>query len=581
MASEIAARFPDIELHASTQASAHSTDGCRFLEKLGFSRAVIARELDRDAIARICQTSPIETEIFIHGALCVSHSGQCLFSSMVGGRSGNRGECAQPCRLPYSGGYPLSLKDNCLAGSFAEILSLGAASLKIEGRMKSPDYVYGVTKIYRRLIDEKRNATADELDRLAALFSRSGFTDGYYKGKLDRRMNGIRTKEDKLNAAKSEPFDTESVKKKLALTVSIKVGKPAYMKLEGRFFGETVSAEVFSDIPETAVNAPLTRERVEKQLTKLGATDFNCDPERTEITVDNGLMLPISTLNALRRDAVRALCEKLVLKRRVPAPQDANTAQTVRTEHTAPSDNYTPKRTARFLSASQITAQALEYFDIVYLPLESFSAPANGVILPPVITDREADKVALMLRKAEKLGALHVLVSNIGQLESALASDLRVHGDFRLNVTESKTSDLFLSFGLEDIIPSPEMSLKSIAHSDQRLRENTIIYGRIPLMLLEKCVNRDISDCKRCTDGKCVLIDRVGEKFPVFRTFEHRNIIYNSRATYMADRSDVLTKHRIRYGHFIFTDETAQTVDRIINAYINGSAPNTAVRRVK
>ena len=193
--------YPEIEIHASTQMTGQNEMSAQVLSEMGFSRMVAPRELSLADIKALCEKSPIETEIFIHGALCVSASGQCLFSSVIGGRSGNRGQCAQPCRLPYScgkgQGYPLSLKDLCLASHMEEIISSGVASLKIEGRMKSADYVHGVVKIYRRLLDEGRNATADELEALARLFSRSGFTDGYFTGKIDSSMLGVRTEDDK------------------------------------------------------------------------------------------------------------------------------------------------------------------------------------------------------------------------------------------------------------------------------------------------------------------------------------------------------------------------------------------------
>ncbi len=200
-ASELHRRLPELSLHASTQAGISDLGGARLAAEIGFSRAVLARELCREDIKKITAECGIETEMFIHGALCVSVSGQCLFSSVVGGRSGNRGECAQPCRMEYDGEYPLSLKDFCLAPHVPEILELGVSSLKIEGRMKSPEYVYGVTEIYRRLIDEKRAPDKREMERLEAFFSRSGFTDAYFTGGDHKRMTGVRTDADKAKSA--------------------------------------------------------------------------------------------------------------------------------------------------------------------------------------------------------------------------------------------------------------------------------------------------------------------------------------------------------------------------------------------
>ncbi|MBO7740630.1 MAG: U32 family peptidase, partial [Clostridia bacterium] len=207
LAKEIHKSLPDFPLHASTQCSAHNLDAVCFLKELGFSRVVVARELDKHNLRTICEQSPVEIEAFVHGALCVSQSGQCLFSSFLGGRSGNRGECAQPCRMMYNGKYPLSLKDLSLAEHITELCDMGVASLKIEGRMKSPDYVGRVVRIFRRLLDEGRNATKDEMASLAEIFSRSGFTDGYFEKQISPSMLGIRTERDLAATRRAEKQD--------------------------------------------------------------------------------------------------------------------------------------------------------------------------------------------------------------------------------------------------------------------------------------------------------------------------------------------------------------------------------------
>ena len=204
LAKEIHRCLPDFPLHASTQCSGHNLDAAKFFAEIGFSRMVVAREVDKDNLMTLCQNSPIEIEAFVHGALCVSQSGQCLFSSFLGGRSGNRGECAQPCRMMYNGKYPLSLKDLSLAEHITELVDMGVASLKIEGRMKSPDYVGRVVRIFRRLLDEHRNATGEEMASLAEIFSRSGFTDGYYTKKIGNSMLGIRTERDLAATRRAE-----------------------------------------------------------------------------------------------------------------------------------------------------------------------------------------------------------------------------------------------------------------------------------------------------------------------------------------------------------------------------------------
>lgn len=213
-------RYPDMELHASTQASGHNSDCARAFEKLGISRMVCARELSRDEIRSLCAESPIEIEQFVHGAMCVCQSGQCLASHVMGGRSGNRGVCAQPCRMKYNGTYPLSLKDMSLASHVTELINSGVRSLKIEGRMKSPAYVYQVVSVWRRLLDEARNAEKCEMDALASVFSRGGFTDGYFTDKIGRDMLGVRSESDIQRSASVRTDFAELGRSLPAITVN-------------------------------------------------------------------------------------------------------------------------------------------------------------------------------------------------------------------------------------------------------------------------------------------------------------------------------------------------------------------------
>ncbi len=225
LASCLAKHLPDLPLHASTQASCHNADGVRFLAGQGFSRVVCARELSAENIRALTATGT-EIEAFVHGAHCVCHSGQCLMSSVIGGRSGNKGECAQPCRLPYNGGYPLSLKDLCLAGHVPELISLGVASLKIEGRLKSPDYVREVVSVWRRLLDERRAATPEELVHLDAVFSRGGFTDGYFRAKVDRSMLGVRSDADKNATKRLRSMAREDRRERAPLEMAVREELP-------------------------------------------------------------------------------------------------------------------------------------------------------------------------------------------------------------------------------------------------------------------------------------------------------------------------------------------------------------------
>lgn len=469
--------IPDFPLHASTQASGHNTEAAEYFAKLGFTRMVCARELKKNDLTLLCKNSPIEIEAFVHGALCVSHSGQCLFSSLVGGRSGNRGECAQPCRLPYNGGYPLSLKDNCLARHITELIECGVASLKIEGRMKSPDYVYAVTSTYRRLVDERRNATEAEIKNLEKVFSRSGFTDGYFTGRKDGNMLGIRTAENKT--------ETSTAK------IQIKQIKRTLPKIT---------------LSERKTELPPSLYKIKK-----GSEFERAKPQRSARFYN-----PESIPAKLRVDG--------------------------------------DKRTAE------------GYFDIIYLPLEKFDGKkANGVSLPPVIKDSERESVQKQLKSAYAKGARHALVGNMGHIELAREFGFTLHGDFRLNVYNNAAFEEYSKY-FEDIIISPELTLPQIR--DVSGNKSVIVYGRVPLMLLEKRV------------GQKTLVDRKKVAFPML--FEGgREIIVNSVPFYMADKQDILKSNGIFNTHFVFTVETAKEVEYIINAYINNKTTDKEIRRIK
>ena len=570
-AAEIKKRIP-IELHASTQASAHNTQAALALAEASFSRVVCAREMSREDLKEFISVSPVEAEVFVHGALCVSHSGQCLFSSMVGGRSGNRGECAQPCRLPYGKGgkeYPLSLKDLSLARHIPELCSMGVASLKIEGRMKSPEYVRDVTAIWRRLLDSRTAADDRDMKELADIFSRGGFTDGYFRGKRDSSMLGIRSEEQKSVSRALTSFEGITKKIELDAKASVRSGEPMTLTLSRADGGATVCVE--GAVAETAINAPLDKETVIRCLSKLGNTPFTMK----SISVDLGevpAMVPISALNALRRSAI----EKL----------EAGTAPSgelkiTEADFSVSKNKRRSGRTAYFYRASAVTEKAKEYFDVIFTPLEEYNGSTNGVALPEIIFDSQREQVKKLLADAVTLGAEHVLVSNLGHLDIARNSGLVIHGDIRLNAVNNSTVDFLEKQGFESVILSPELTLPQIR--DIKGRTAVCVYGRVPLMVTEKCVGKELGGCSSCKEGRAVLVDRKGARFPVFKTFGHRSVIVNSVPFYMADKASELEKYRVTEQYFIFTTETAREVDGIIEAYKKRLPPRDAsgVKRVR
>ena len=565
---EIRRCVPELELHASTQMSLHNTLGVKAAAELGVSRAVLARELSLDEIRSTVDNSPLEIEVFLHGALCVCYSGQCLFSSMVGGRSGNRGECAQPCRLPYNGGkYPLSLKDLSLADHIPALIESGVASLKIEGRMKSPDYVYTVVGIYRRLLDEGRVATLEEKDALRRAFSRGGFTDGYFVGRTERGMIGIRSESDKKDTKSLSVGKFEPKKHSVRANVTLRLGEPSEMTLTD---GEK-SVTVFGGTPVVAENSPLTPDGVKARLSKMGNTLLSLEPSDIRLILDENINLAPSALNALRREAAEKFEDQIrdlpkidytLAKKREKNSKSVTTAQFFSEDSFL--DAY---RHGRF---GQV-------IDISFLPhtasVEALKM-AGGVYLPPVIFDSEWAEVEKYLENAMKNGVMYALVGNIGQIEAVKSLGFRIFGDFRLNVTNGESSNVYEEMGVTHIILSPELTLPQARDVGGSL----ITYGRIPLMITERCFISENFGCESC--NKCALTDRKGEKFPMMREFSHRNIIFNSTPTYMGDRLSELSTHRIRSEHFIFSVESSREIITVLDA-INDAAPlPRRVRRI-
>ncbi len=571
-ASLIRSAIPDFELHASTQMSGHCADMGTELQKLGFSRMVIARESSEEDILTVVRNSPIEVEIFVHGALCVSHSGQCLFSSLVGGRSGNRGTCAQPCRLPYScadckkgNAYPLSLKDLTLAKHIPALIDSGVASLKIEGRMKSPEYVYETARIWRTLLDERRSATDQEMQKLAGTFSRGGFTDGYYIKRIDRKMLGIRSDNDKEQSRTVTPFAGLTKKIELHANAAVEKDRPITLTLSDG----THTVTVAGDTPMEARNAPLTRDTVERNLSKTGGTAYII--QAFDLSLGDGLMLPISKLNELRRRAVAALDEA-----RSSMSRSSLTCSTPL--YRAAAGRQTPQYTARFANAAQITDRAKHFFARIDLPLQQYTPQATGVILPPVIFDSEQAAVRQLLCDAVTAGAKSITVGNLGHLALARQFKLPLMGDFRLNVTNSQTAGMLEALGCQSFLLSPELTLPQIR--DIGGDTAVIVYGRIPLMTLEKCAIREIADCDACKTNTVRITDRRGVEFPILREWEHRNVICNSLPTCMSDRLEELDRFGIQNRHFIFSTETPKEVDAVIEAFENGLPLVQKVRRL-
>ncbi len=564
--------LPSVELHASTQATGVNSLDAEALMKLGFTRMVCPRELSMAELCRLVSTSPIEIEMFIHGAHCVSLSGQCLMSWAMGGRSGNRGECAQPCRLPYKlscggkkTGYPLSLKDMSLARHIPEIISSGVASLKIEGRLKSPDYVYGVTKIYRRLLDEGRGATDDEVSALDAIFSRDGFTDGYFK-KNFLRMTGMRAEG---TPSVGECFTSLTRKVPVTARLYLNADEPSRLSMSD---GD-VSADVTGAVVQMAKNAPICADTAYKNISKLGVTPYSLSSEDFYFESSGDVFMTASSLNELRRLAVEKLES---VKAEIRIRRDAE-------EYEAPSFNVEAAeklKTAEFFRADSIPDSAWEYFDVIFLTEAELSKTDGGNLglnLPVWCADSE--KIIKTVGRFKENGGRYVLCHTVGQLKAVRDAGIIPVASFRTNSASKAAAYGTLGLGAERVVLSPELKLPAITDICRSIpRAGAVVYGKLPLMFLRRCVMSDSGCSGKCGGAGCllpsVLSDRKGAQFNVFPSGDRTNTVCNSVPIYSADKADALASAGIL--HFIFTDESESQVKNIIKAYKNGYSPENA-----
>ncbi len=552
-------QIPGVQLHASTQMSAHTEFDADALAKMGFSRMVCPRELSGASLARLCSRSPIPIEMFIHGAHCVSFSGQCLMSAVMGGRSGNQGSCAQPCRLPYTlggkNGYPLSLRDLCLAEHIPEILETGIASLKIEGRQKSAEYVYTVVSVYRSLLDGKRAANPDELARLEAAFSRSGFTDGYFRGNY-KNMLGVRTLKE-FHDTQPPAYGGLSRRAILDMTLRIQTGTPAALTAASP--EKTVT--VYTDAPLIKGDVPPPdADAARKNAGRLGNTPFTLGSFTYES--DGKALFTLSMLNRLRRMAVEALL----------SPPAREGGQTQKAEIPSPMKEE-PTYSASFLSPGQITPLARAFFNEIYLPYPA-RMQDTGIELPPFFPGEKSEEIWEAVA-----GAPYVLVHTPGQLTEAARRGIPARASLRFNVYNGKTAASLAGAGADCVYLSPELTLPQMRDLQSPVPKGAVVYGRLPLMLTIRCAVSD--GCHSCGKGGGTLQDRRGAAFPVTCAHGCGNIIWNSVPVYMADRLDAVRRAGITRMHFMFTTEDAAACDRIIRAYQEGAAPEGAIYRMK
>ena len=562
---------PQLPRHGSTQMSVHSLQGALELKELGFTRVVLARELSLPEVEHITKHCGIETECFVHGALCMCVSGQCYMSAFLGGRSGNRGSCAGPCRLPFEAnalpeGKPgrlhhLSLKDNSVIDKLDKLQALGVASAKIEGRLRTPEYVAAAVSACLA----GREGRAYDRDLLKNAFSRSGFTSGYLDGKIDGTMFGVRSEADAEQTKKTLPMLRELYRRERSRV-------PVKMKLEIEEGGEKLTvtdadgskAFAYGDAePQPARTDPTAS--LHRSLAKTGGTPFAVENDDITVEMDGGpWFIPGSAVNELRREALDALLKKREVLRPWPTTDEHVPALPLRT--------LPPHRTlrARFESWDQVPERALDGVEYLTLPIaQADRVPREWraktlLELPRVMFGRLEEDTARRIAATQDAGFAGYEVSNIAHLR--LCRGLPMSGSFGLNITNQLAAQFYADNGLGSMLILPEVKDSDIStiaptHDGKPVPTGVLVYGHMPLMITRACPLQNIHDCAHC-DKTGELTDRKAKKFPV-RCGMGVRTIYNPVPIYMGDKPGALT---VDYGVAYFTLETREEAAAILDA---------------
>lgn len=555
VAKMIREHFQSARLHGSTQMSIMTPSGAKAAKEMGFSRIVLPREMSLEEIKEIRENTDLELELFVHGALCMSVSGQCYLSSVIGSRSGNRGLCAQPCRLPFTAGgnatHALSLKDLSLIGELDKLD--GITSLKIEGRMKRPEYVSAAVSAVKKAIDGEYSSSDEFM--LRSVFSRSGFTNGYLNSKLGKNMFGTRQKEDVVaanNVLKEIARNYEKETPLIPLDIFFKCHDNEKAVLIAKSDKKEVT--VIGDVPEKAINKPMSEESLKERLSKFGGTQYFS--KNIEINLDDGLILPASKINEMRRNAVSKLDEQEKIELQYKP------FNVFLPKYNQPDKPYA---TASFSNASQIPDN--HPFERVFIPvnssLEDFVDNRAGVVLPRGLFGIERE-LKIRLEKLKKAGVNKALCGNIGSYTLCKDMGFEVYGDFGLNVFNSLSAN-----EIDHPILSFELTQSQINNINAR-DKGMIVYGYLPLMLNRNCPVKNDIGCFEC-DKHGRLTDRKGMEFPVMCSDFPCVEMLNCHPLYMLDRLDEV---KTDFIHFYFSIESKKQVEKVIALYENRGKPD-------
>ncbi len=579
--------FPELDIHASTQMTITGVSGAAFLKEQGAARVVTARELSLKELREIHENVDIEIESFIHGALCYCYSGQCLLSSVIGGRSGNRGRCAQPCRLPYDYSYKkksnsegekyvLSPKDLCTIELLPDIIESGVYSLKIEGRMKSPEYVAGVVEIYRKYIDlylqngrKGYKVTEKDYGKLTSLYSRSGFTDGFYTNHNGRHMITLeKPSYQSADENRAESLRERYVKNDRKLPVNLKAVIKKEQQINISLTHGDNSISVTGDIPQLSENRPATIESVKKQLSKFGNTPF--EPVNIDIVLDDGLFIPVKALNELRRQASECLTQKITRSDRV-LPGESQICE--KSFHNTPSDNFNlvcsvdtleqfyevakhDKVKRICLSEEFMKKNELEEA-INYLKESEKSVFIN---LPYIYRNSElnnySDIDGYVVRNLDELGILKKRFSDVTQ----------IHGDFELYTMNNNAKAFFKENGVEKLTAPIELNSRELISRNNE-NDMIIVYGYLPLMISANCGKKTMGQCNHTVDSFS-LKDRYQNVFRVKTCCKYcYNVLYNCKPLSLLKYPDEIRNMGFSDIKLNFTFENASETKAILEKF--------------
>lgn len=611
--------FPDLPIHASTQMTVTGSAAARMLEQQGVKRVVPARELSLEEIRRIHRTTDLEIECFVHGALCYCYSGQCLMSSLIGGRSGNRGRCAQPCRLPYEvyekgkrlgergDEYPLSPKDMCTLELLPEILRAGVTSLKIEGRMKKPEYTAGVVSIYRKYLDQyeqnpsKYHVLGEDMKKLFDIYNRDGFNQSYYKVRNGRDMMALKNEKQIIGSQRGrrneqlfyeiqrEYLDTE-VLKPVSGYLTLCADMPAALTL----YAGDVCVTVEKSGIQKAVKQPLTEERVRLQMNKTGNTQFYF--EQLDIFMDNDIFLPMQFLSELRREALERLREELVKPFHRNLPDHGKTSERKKTVKVSQKDSTDRKLQVTALAETRNQLDVLLEFpeiSCIYADMFCFSgesyteevlsvlarAKARGkqlmLALPYAVREGELDRFRENFRELIQEGLAGFLVRNLESyafLQEAGLSGMTVT-DYSVYTMNHRAQEFWTEQGVQKDTMPLELNQYELANRENRESE-MVVYGYLPMMISAQCVRKTMGGCNR-KKSLLLLKDRYGKEFPVKCCCDLcYNVIYNSVPLGLLREAGAVKKLMPASVRLSFTiesaEETRETADRFLAAYCDG-----------